>query len=72
MGTRGTADYVYHPTNTDAVSEKLSKAGYLKFSENTITMKDEYGKTVGMVRDITSAKTFQDKQFKKMFDLEYG
>ena len=67
-GASGNRGIVFSPTSFDETSRKLSQAASLKLSRSTITMKNEDGKTMGMVRglerfsDMTGAKQFSAYQ----------
>lgn len=63
-GAGGGEKIVFSPANSDETSRKLSSAASLKLSRSTITMKNENGKTIGMVRGL---ERFSDMQGGKQF-----
>lgn len=63
-GASGGEKIVFSPANSDETSRKLSSAASLKLSRSTITMKNENGKTIGMVRGL---ERFSDMQGGKLF-----
>ena len=65
-GTETTADFVFTPQNNDEVSEKINQASEIKLSRSTITLKDENGKTMGMVRGM---ERFTEMSGSKQFDV---
>lgn len=55
---------VFSPANYDETSRRLSSAAFLRLSRSTITMKNEDGKTIGMVRGL---ERFSDMRGSKEF-----
>lgn len=55
---------VFSPANSDETSRRLSSAASLRLSHSTITMKNEDGKTIGMVRGL---ERFSDMQGGRQF-----
>lgn len=45
-------EFVFTPTRTDEISKRVSAASEIKTSRATITLKDEQGKTTGMIRGL--------------------
>ena len=72
----GVSNIVFAPSTSDETADKLRQAADFKFSRTTITMKNENGKTMGMVRGVervkdmgTGSKFFDTAQnFKKASD----
>ena len=60
----GSGGIVFSPAASDETSRKLSSAASLKLSRSTITMKNEDGKTIGMVRGL---ERFSEMSGAKMF-----
>ena len=48
----GKASGIFTPKNTDEVAERIANAHGIRVSGSTITLKDEDGKTRGMIRGI--------------------
>lgn len=64
-------DLVFIPQRTDEISLKLSSATHLVLSKASITIKDDNGKTRGVVRNIVNFSTMQiDKRFSACQELK--
>lgn len=65
MGSVGTKQesLVFSPSRTDEISTKLSSASDYKISATTITLKDENGKTMWMVRGSQASKLTGSRLF---------
>lgn len=57
----------FTPSNSDEIAKKVSNAHNIKMSKATITLKDETGKTQGMIRGITR---FQDMPARDQFEVQ--
>lgn len=64
---KGKTDYIFTPSNSDETAKKVSNAHNIKMSSGTITLKDEAGKTRGMIRGITR---FQDMPARDQVEVQ--
>lgn len=62
-------EFVYTPTRTDEISRKVSASSEIKTSRATITLKDERGKTTGMIRGLKRGDEGTPNMNNRLWDI---
>ena len=62
-------EFVYTPTRTDEISKKVSASSEIKTSRATITLKDERGKTSGMIRGLKRGDEGTPRMINRLWDI---
>lgn len=62
-------EFVFTPTRTDEISKRVSAASEIKTSRATITLKDERGKTTGMIRGLKRGDEGTPNMTNRLWDI---
>ena len=62
-------EFVFTPTRTDEISKRVSAASEIKTSRATITLKDERGKTTGMIRGLKRGDEGTPNMNNRLWDI---